>query len=146
MNIHRYSPKEQTHYVRLATPKPYHEEDWNLQWLTLGFGTPTPFAGHEDDDIMVHTWRSVSCLTETGEWHNPHSPPAGRVVAELLRGSPYAFFEWATTSKIARKLPIAKDYNAWIKTMERRLQVCVPHPDDVYYTTKADAGVFAKFM
>ena len=145
MNIHRYSPKEQAAYIRLAKPKPYHEEDWNLLYLTLDFSSRSPFAGH-DDNVMVNTWRSVSCLTETGAWHNPHMPPAGRVVADLLRGSPYAFFEWASTSKIARKLPIAKDYSAWISSMERNLQACVPHPDDVYYTTKADAGVFAKFM
>lgn len=145
MNIHRYSPHEITKYFRLAKPRPFQDEEWNLLWLTLDFGSQFPFTGYADD-VMSNAWRSVACLTETGEWHNPYLPPAGRLVADLLRGSPYAFFEWASTSLIARKLPIVNDYDVWIKTMERRLATCQPHPDDAYYTTKADAGAFAKFM
>lgn len=145
MKVHPYSPHEITKYFRLAKPRPFQEEEWNLLWLTIDFNKPNPFADHSEN-VMADAWRSVSCLTTSGEWHNPHLPPAGRVVADLLRGSPYAFFEWASTSLIARRLPIAGDYKAWIKMMETRLDTCQPHPDDVYYTTAADAGVFAKFM
>lgn len=143
MKVHRYSPHEITKYFRLSKPRPFHEEEWNLLWLTIDFSKPIPLAGHSEN-VMVDAWRSVACLTTTGEWHNPHLPPAGRVVADLLRGSPYAFFEWASTSKIARKLPIVNDYDEWVKTMERRLATCQPHPDDGYYTASVDIG--AKFM
>lgn len=123
---------------------------WNLMWLALEFSKGVNFGSKRGAQIPKMAWRTVNCLTRTGEYINPFSPESGNeeVIADLLAGPAADFVYWlevAPKALIAR-LPMTELLGpTWIKTARSRVATCADHPGGTVELAEV-RSLLAKFM
>ena len=130
VTIPAYAPKPMSTW-RLDLYKTipiFKQEAENLLYLLCN--TESPGKIIPNTNIGAEVWRTTCCDLRTGEFLNPHVDHGKRVVADLLRGSPRDFVEWARNAPATQHLPITKNMPNWVDLAASRLSRCARHPMD----------------
>ena len=131
MSIANYAPP--TEYAALMQALEdidvFQPQAINLAFLVLPVEQKSVFQGHRVQ-IPSLCWKTVCCDLQTGEFINPFTTHPSRRVADLLAQPLGIFMEWASNSLAVNLLPLTLAKPDWLRTAEKRLHRCQPHPDE----------------